>query len=648
MKTSISLGLTLLLGSAGFVWGAPDDANQTVPPPTAYAVVGKDANSSVWEQTVYEFDPLGNPVPKTHHYTEVATGLHYQQNGQWLDSKEEIDIQPNGTASATQGQHQAYFPGDIYQGQIELMTPDGLQLNSRPMGLSYFDGTNIVLIAVLTNSIGQVLGANQVIYTNAFTGFAADLVYTYTKAGFEQDVVLREQPPTPESLGLNPDTARLQVLTEFFSPPQPTIQSMDTAPQAGLSLTDQSLGFGAMQMIPGRAFLLGENATEVGARVSKQWAILDGRQFLVEEVPVNAIVEGLATLPLPTPAVQTTSSKTKYIVSRHLTLPPQRLAKNSTKPIILAKTQVLTRGLVLDYQTVNSNQTNFTFQGDTTYYISGTVNLYGTNTFEGGTVIKYTNSSSAELKFNPSTTGSLWTFRTSPYHPAVFTCMNDNSVGEVISGSTGSPANTGATYLCLAYDNGGDGAPAIPVQHARFCYAGTAIFQENRVDCNPIVDCQFLHCTTALSEEVYAPFSTPVQKLRNVLMSACGTALFVIPSYSIIVDGENMTVDDPSGILLFEVSGSTITGTFTNSIFTGITNYLFAPYPFSVSGTVTFFDCATNSSGAGIYQTVGAGGYYLTDNTYRNVGTTNIDLALLASLGQKTTDPPIVYSGTTF
>ena len=50
---------------------------------------------------------------------------------------------PNGTAQAIDGQHQAYFPGDIYNGEIELVTPDGTQLHSRPMGLSYFDGTKI-------------------------------------------------------------------------------------------------------------------------------------------------------------------------------------------------------------------------------------------------------------------------------------------------------------------------------------------------------------------------------------------------------------------------------------------------------------------------------------------------------------------------
>lgn len=187
MKTITTLGLILLLGGTGFIGQAQNVASQSsaakiIPAPTPYAAVGKDANSTVWQRTVYELDPSGNVIPKTHSYTEVATGLHFQKNGQWLDSQEQINILPNGTASATQGQHQAYFPGNIYNGQIELVTPDGKQLYSQPLCLTYFDGTNSVVIAELTNSIGLVAGNNQVIYPNAFTGFSADLRYTYTKA----------------------------------------------------------------------------------------------------------------------------------------------------------------------------------------------------------------------------------------------------------------------------------------------------------------------------------------------------------------------------------------------------------------------------------------------------------------------------------
>jgi hypothetical protein len=71
-----------------------------------------------------------------HRYTELATGMHYQKDGQWVESKEQIDILPQGGAAALQGQHQVYFPADIYNGVLEVVTPDGRHLKSRPLAVS--------------------------------------------------------------------------------------------------------------------------------------------------------------------------------------------------------------------------------------------------------------------------------------------------------------------------------------------------------------------------------------------------------------------------------------------------------------------------------------------------------------------------------
>ena len=247
MKTTfgICIAVAFSLNGGGLLYGAPTGASQrdsAVPSPTPYSVIGRDANSRVWERTTYELSPSGSVVPQKNRYVELSTGLHYKNaKGEWVESKEEIDILPNGTAAATQGQHQAYFPGNIYQGVIELVTPDGKHLRSRPLGLSYDDGSQTVLIAELKDSVGQLVGPNQVIYPDAFTDFKADLRYTYTKAGFEQDIILREQPSTPESFGLNPATARLQVLTEFFNPPQPAVTTTVLPEQAGITLSDENL-----------------------------------------------------------------------------------------------------------------------------------------------------------------------------------------------------------------------------------------------------------------------------------------------------------------------------------------------------------------------------------------------------------------------
>jgi hypothetical protein len=76
----------------------------------------------------------------------------------------------------------------------------------------------------------------------------------------------------------------------------------------------------------------------------------------------------------------------------------------------------------------------------------------------------------------------------------------------------------------------------------------------------------------------------------------------------------------------------------------GLTNCLFTSNGIYVSTNDVNW---TDMSGP-VYQTVGAGSYYLADNSpYRNAGTTNITPALLADLQTKTTYPPVVYSNIT-
>jgi alpha-tubulin suppressor-like RCC1 family protein len=632
MKTSFGIYIAVVfsLNSGGLLYGAPTGASQrapAVPPPTAYSVVGRDANSRVWERTTYELSPFGIVVPQKHRYTELATGLHYQKNGQWVESKEEIDILPNGTAAATQGQHQAYFPGNIYQGVIKLVTPDGIHLQSRPLGLSYDDGTKSVLIAELKHSTGELVGSNQVIYPDAFTDFKADLRYTYTKAGFEQDIVLREQPPSPEAYGLNPETARLQVLTEFFNAPEP----VTTKPVANRqnSLGDTTLAFGTMKMIQGKAFAVGDQlptrTRSRGIPVAKSWQHLSGRTFLVEELPVQKIERQLEQLPVPANAGTTLNlpNSIRHKISVVRLLPPVRLVQASTNAIQLAKADSIQKhGVVLDYVTINSGETNYTFQGDTTYYVGGEYNLSGTTTFEGGTVIKLDGSGQIDIDVN----GTI-NCQTGPYRPAVFTSINDNSVGEQFG--SGSPA-FGDVGIFLNID-----ATNASLHDLRFSYSWVPINQG--WGSSPAVinvwDCQF--------EDVDVAIYGYNIGLHNVLIGRSfnsDAAVFVEGTNMV---GENVTADGGSAFL--EVDGSGAIVALTNCLVTG--------QPLITGNPVTLLTNATvwlESPSSPVYQTVGAGSYYLTnDSPYRNGGTTNIDPDVLAGIRTKTTYPPIVYSNTT-
>jgi uncharacterized protein YegL len=602
-------------------------AKQTI---VGYQTGVQDENSRVWQKIIRITDAQGNITYQTNNaYTELATGLNRLVNGKWVASKEEIDISADGnSALATNGQHQAYFPGDIYNGQIELATPDGKQLFSRPVGLSYFDGKNSVLIAELTNSTGEVVGNNQVIYTNAFTDFGADIRYTYTKAGFEQDIILREQPPTPASFGLNPDTTRLQVLTEFFDPPQPTVSAVTVPTDAG-DLENDNLGFGEMQMVPGKAFLLGETTPSVG--VNKQWLLLDGRQILVEEVPVVSVAAKLENLPLP----KTTSAQPNSplnIVSTKRLLPEQRLATVPNKhPMQLAQVTSSSRGLVLDYVTMTS-QTNYTFQGDTTYYISGTVNLSGTNTFEGGTVLKYTNNASVTITYSGNTVNWLG----SAYRPVIFTAKDDNSVGDTINGSTGNPTNYYASTALSFFSS-----PTLTISNFRIAWASQALSVSYGVE--NLYNGQILNCQSGLGCGYGTIYS------RNLLFANVQTNLLNLTYGGF--DAQNTTFSGSTYLGVGSTSGGI---TLTNCVLVNVTNLTNSSFAATFSGDHNgFYNSAkfgTNTKTNTFYpfKPIGAGNYYLTNGcAFTNAGTASIDPTLLSNLQQKTTYPPLFLTNQT-
>ena len=628
-----SIAIVLLaIGSVGLRAQTPTTAASqgNVPAPTDYQIVQQDGNSRVWQREIYEKGPDGQIVARPHEFTELATGLNYKDSsGQWQPSKEEIDIQPDGTLAATQGQHQVYFPGNIYGGEIELVQPDGVHLHSCPVGLSYDDGSNTMLIAVLTNSIGQLIGSNQVIYTNAFVGLDADLLYTYTKAGLEQDIVLREQPPTPASLNLNPETARLQVLTEFLNPPKPRRTTSTLPEQAGLVLTDDTLDFGTMQMVPGKAFKLGEDSPP--ARVGKSWVTLQGRQFLVEAVPVAALAEQLDSLPAS--SAQTTSTAKARVISRNLVLPPQHLAKAGAQPLKLARTGTSRKpGVVLDYVYVNTSLTNYTFQGDSTYYISGTTyGYYGTYTFEGGAVIKYGTGGACSINVSAPTGQVNWL--ASAYRPVIFTAIDDNSVGETINGSTGDPTGF---YAEPALSFSG---VSVNLSNFRISYAKIGIaFDNNGEQTNNLSDGQIINGYDGIKI-----FHSNVN-IRNMLFHDGYRDFAQLDDAT--NDTENTTFCNSSLVPGLLSSGSM---TFENCLFANVT-YVDVD-ALSITGVnngfydTTMFGADQVTNNFYPFQTVGGGEYYLTNGCgFHNAGTTNIDPVLLADLAAKTTYPPLMYS----
>ena len=151
------------------------------------------------------------------------------------------------------------FASDLKSfGAIDQQTPDQQRLRSNILGLAYYDCTtgNSILIAEVQDSRGELISSNQVLYPNAFHGLNADVRYTYRKGCFEQDVILRAQPPSPELYGLNLESVELEVITEFINPPKETVRVSDRTKQPA-GEADEDIAWGQMHIGHGKAFDLG-------------------------------------------------------------------------------------------------------------------------------------------------------------------------------------------------------------------------------------------------------------------------------------------------------------------------------------------------------------------------------------------------------
>lgn len=600
-------------------------------------VVERGPDHRVWQTYQTETNSRNQTIIHTNSYTELQMGLHFKgDNGEWEESQEAFDIQP-GKAVAKRGRHAVCIRNNIHTaGAVEITMSDGKVLRTHPLGLGYYDGTNSVLIAEVKDCEGVVVGANQVVFEDAFTGIKADLRYTYTKSGFEQDVILREQPPKPGRWNL-PETANLEMLTEFLDDPKPMIAKVKrarTEVAQGFDGEDEDLDFGSMRMRHGKAFVLGDKDGGMdGVPVSKQFLKMDGRDILVEGVSWKQIVDEVKKLPEAQVSIQRKETKGRQVASVNRVLPQRPLAGASDKRMEVAAMTSTQKGYVLDYVLLNSSTlTNYTFRGDSTYYISGTVQLSGTNnTLEGGAVIKYARGAGS---IQIHETSAKLNCKTLPYRPVVCTAIDDNSVGETISGSTGVP--TGYYSGGVGFNNNGAEAN---FRNIRISYlSGGIYFQGNqgnpRGQGNPLgpgtnsflSNAQIVNCGVA----VYSANCTCM--LRNVLIAGGNSFYFI-----------------------------SATNCCENVTFSGLTSLMITPYAdlyltnclvVAVSNTNGILGGASNqfvSSAAGVFQTAANGYYYLATNSpYRNAGTMNINPDLVAELRKKTTYPPLVYSNFVF
>jgi hypothetical protein len=209
---------------------------------------------------------------------------------------------------------------------------------------------------------------------------------------------------------------------------------------------DDTLGFGAMHMIQGRAFSLPDNRGDAGSDrrqvpVGKRWVESEGRSFVVEAVELSGITANLKTLPAaPKPTVRREVASVRQFPN------PSEHVPGTSVFVKIAQAPREPKGLVLDY-TLYTGSDSMTFLSGVTYLLVGPAYIWTSTVMQSSTVVKFQSSSSGDYTLDMW--GSITTPSSLPY--AAFTSKDDNSIGEIIPGSTGIPINAtvGSARLCF-------------------------------------------------------------------------------------------------------------------------------------------------------------------------------------------------------
>ncbi len=598
--------------------------------PTANAtdlIVERGPHHRVWQRTRSDVLPDGNSVNRVSSYTELATGLHYWSENRWNDSVAEIEI-INGSAVARRGQHNVIFSANLNSpGAIDMQSPDGKRFRSHLLGIAYTDYANgrSVMLAEVKDCLGAVRIPNQVLYAGAIDGdCSADVIYTYSLGTFEQDVVIVRSPPGPDAYGLNPETTRMEVFTEFIELPPgvatAVVLKQEPDPVARREmvepdLVDHRLDFGAMKFETGHAFPSdqADRLDEGNVMTGKSMELIDGRVILIEKVDYVSIEPHLRKLPQNAAAkpIRRPGAAGEKMWAKALPARPKG-APGQWKERQYASVDAKRRGFVIDYIAVNGTLTNYAFRAGSTTFVTNLVSLYGTTRFEGTAVIKCNNLSGTQIDIYGAVD-----CQTGPFRPLIITAKDDNTVGETITGSSGSPSGYYGGELYLK-------STSAPYElhdiHATYSYR---LFT---LSANVVANVS--HVQAGYGVMVFGQLGSSLVTCRNFLF-------YNQQSYAILIQTTGTNRLEQGTVHRSPKLRSSTNGlvTLTNCLLISVTNNLI----------YDGINNITNLDDTGIFQTVGAATHYLASgSTNRDAGTTNINPTLLAALRKQTTYPPIV------
>lgn len=538
-------------------------------------VLERGRHHAVVQETRPETNLLGEVTQCISQYTILENGLNYWDAaaGQWAESQELFEVYPQGLV-AKRGQYQVVVAPNVNSsGAVDLLTPDLLRLRGNCLGLAWYDAATgtAVWLATVRNTVAELLSPNfnQVVFRDSFEGaIKADLIYSYRKGSFEQDLVIREiSAGPPSAFGLADETSRLIVVTEWLDPPEPQIakhiwkSETDAARRAQMlepDLTDETLSFGAdMQMILGKAFPLEDPSTTAtsttkGIPVFKSWRHLDAqvRDILLEAVEYPAIKTYLDNLP------QTAVVQAKALPQGKLedVLPPPRSEEVVTEPPRVASQPYVETGVVIDYVVVVS-QATYNFLSGTTYLVQGAVTISQSTTIQSASYIKF--ATNAELILQ----GSITT-PSSGQAAAILTSRNDDWVGETLSVGTlnyyyANPA------LSIYLANAGTVLNNLEIRYAKtaidYYSASPQTIQNSKfVNCTKGIGAYYTTVNVLNNTKCYVPTFTynygSATFIESGTVTACGEVNTTHAVYNQYETEIAINPANPNNIVLFAIS----------------------------------------------------------------------------------------------
>jgi hypothetical protein len=497
---------------------------QTAPSDSSYSVVDRGGFYRVLQRTIAVTNSsTGEISQQVQGYTELGNGMNYLSNGVWVEAQDVIEATPTG-AAAVYGQMTATFSGDITSiGAISLTTDTELY-QSHPVGLFYSDSNSgkVAQIATVRSSVGTLYPPNVVVFSNVLSGLNADLMLVWTKQGYEQNLVLKQSPPSPSSFGLSSDTTALQLWSAMDSCPAPKEQRPVVL---GSGLVDHILIFGSTWFPVGAAFSFGDTPLQPAGQaaqihvirpsepgtvpVAKSLVDIAGQQVLIEEVRYSDLASALSQLPQASISLE--KSQSVKLAARGRFLSPHAASRSTRgSPLRVATGKYNPRGVVLDYTILSGTASSYTFSSGT-YYIPSSFYV-GPNsvTFQANAYVKF---------------GGTWLLAYGPLSfpssgQVVFTSKDDNLYGSTITNSTANPQQVASEALWIYYPTF-----STTVQNALFRWASTGIeYDENAgdhyghtlsssvfQDCNIGVNMSMQSDTLTLSSDSYCNVVTPVQ-----------------------------------------------------------------------------------------------------------------------------------------